>query len=160
MQTIDIILAIFILGLGLVQGLRHGFIYQCVTIAAIIGGVWLSYLFADSVGAWLASISNASANVTKVASFVIIFSLLLLGLYLASETILGVLKIAFGEWIDKFLGVIFAIVKTFCFVCIIVYLFNCLNNCEHFVSQEILNNSAVYRLASSTIDILWPRLFS
>lgn len=160
MQTIDIILAIFILIVGLAHGIRHGFIYQCVTITAIIGGVWLSYLFADSMGAWLASISNATPSVTKVASFVIIFSVLLLVLYLLSEALLGVLKITIGEWIDKILGVVFAIIKTFCFVCIAVYIFNNLNNSEHFVNQNILENSTFYRLSCSAIDILWPQLFS
>lgn len=159
MQTIDIILAIFILVLGLVQGLRHGFIYQCVTIVSIIGGVWLSYLFADSVGAWLASISNATPTVTKVASFIIIFALLLLVLYLVSEVILGLLKVTIGEWIDKLLGIVFAMLKAFFFVCIAVYVFNSLNASEHFVSQEILDNSAIYGFACSTIDILWPKLF-
>ena len=79
MSIVDIILLICFVP-ALINGIRKGFISQVISIVSLIAGVWVSYEFSEPVGAWLSQHIEATENVLKLISFIIIMIALFTGI--------------------------------------------------------------------------------
>jgi len=156
METIDIILLALVLIPGLWQGLRKGFIFQVVTLAVLLVGTWLSYRFSESVARWLGGIIHTDPIVLKILSFVVIFLVVYVVLYALGKLLLRVVKLLLGGWVDKVLGVVFAIVKFALCVGLAVIVFDSLNRKFGLLSAESLGNAPVYTLLKEFASTVCP----
>ena len=111
MSIVDIILSICFVP-ALVSGIRKGFISQVVAIISIIAGVWISFEFSSAVGAWLGQYIEATENTLKLIAFIIIMIAVFVGLALAGRLLEGVINFVMLGWLNKLLGVAFALLKT------------------------------------------------
>lgn len=143
MNILDIILLICFIP-ALVQGIRKGFIAQAISIISIIAGVWASARFANMVSEWVGRYITASEQVLKVVSFALILVVVFILLALIGKALEGVFKLVMLGWLNKLLGVVFALLKTGIIVGLVIMAFTSLNDTFHFVKESVLNDSVLY----------------
>lgn len=143
MNILDIILLICFIP-ALVQGIRKGFIAQAISIISIIVGIWASARFADVVAAWVAQYITASEQVMKIVAFALILIVVFFLLGLLGKALEGLFNFVLLGWLNKLLGVVFALLKTALIVGLVIMAFSSLNDTFHLVKEEVLNESVLY----------------
>ena len=109
MNLLDYIILIIIVYL-LVKGLFRGFVREVASLAGIIAGVILSYIFLPDLTGFL-KVYLPDSQVLPLISFVIIFTAVLIVCNILGWGMHKLLKKAFLGWFDKGLGACLAIVK-------------------------------------------------
>lgn len=143
MNILDIILLICFVP-ALIQGIRKGFIAQAISIISIIVGIWASARFADVVAAWVSQYITASEQVMKVVAFALILIVVFFLLSLLGKALEGIFNFVLLGWLNKLLGVVFALLKTALIVGLVIMAFCSLNETFHLVNEEVLNESVIY----------------
>ena len=159
MSIVDIILLICFVP-ALISGIRKGFISQVISIVSLIGGVWVSYEFSEPVGAWLSQYIETTENVLKLISFIIIMIAVFAGLALVGKLLEGIINFVMLGWVNKLLGVIFALLKTGLIVGLAIMLFCSQNNSLHLVSDEVLAESVLFTPLKNAAYTVFPYLKS
>ena len=126
------------------QGIRKGFIAQAVSIISIILGIWASARFANIVSDWIAQYITASEQVLRLVAFALILVLVFLVLAALGKMLEGVIKLVMLGWLNKLLGVVFALLKTGLIVGLVIMAFSSLNDNFKFVQESVLNESIMY----------------
>lgn len=157
MSILDIILLICFIP-ALVQGLKKGFIAQVVAVISIIAGVWMSFEFATLVSGWLGEYIPGSEQILKIVAFVLILAGVIVGFYLLGKIIEGMFKLVMLEWLNRLLGVIFAMMKTALIVGLLIMVFNSVNETFDLVSGEYLSKSLLYNPLKEFADSVFPYL--
>lgn len=143
MNILDIILLVCFVP-AIFQGIRKGFIAQAVSIISIVLGIWASARFANIVSSWIAQYITASEQVLKVVAFALILVLVFLALAALGKMLEGMFKLVMLGWLNKLLGVIFALLKTGLIVGLVIIAFSSLNDNFRFVQESVLNESVLY----------------
>lgn len=143
MNILDIILLICFVP-ALVQGIRKGFIAQAISIISIIVGIWASARFADVVAGWVAQYITASEQVMKIVAFALILIVVFFLLGLIGKMLEGIFNFVLLGWLNKLLGVVFALLKTVLIVGLVIMAFSSLNDTFHLVKEAVLNESVLY----------------
>lgn len=143
MNILDIILLVCFVP-AIFQGIRKGFIAQAVSIISIVLGIWASARFANIVSSWIAQYITASEQVLKVVAFALILLLVFLALAALGKMLEGMFKLVMLGWLNKLLGVIFALLKTGLIVGLVIMAFSSLNDNFRFVQESVLNESVLY----------------
>lgn len=160
MHTPDIILLLIVLVPGVITGAKKGFIFQVVTIAAILLGARLSFYFADALGNWLKQYVTASENVLYILSFAGIFIAVYLAFLALGKLALSLVKGLLGGWVDKVLGIVFGVAKyalLFGLLLIVVYT---VNSKFGLIKQESLDASKVCKGLVDFANFVFPYLKS
>ena len=143
MNILDIILLICFVP-AIIQGLRKGFIAQAVSIISIVAGIWASARFADIVTEWISQYITASEQVLKLVAFAIILIVVFLVLAALGKMLEGVFRLVMLGWLNKLLGVLFALLKTALIVGLLIIAFTSVNDTFKFVQESVLNESVLY----------------
>ena len=143
MNILDIILLICFVP-AIIQGLRKGFIAQAVSIISIIVGIWASARFANIVTAWIGQYITASEQVLKLVAFALILIAVFLVLGALGKMLEGVFRLVMLGWLNKLLGVLFALLKTVLIVGLLIIAFTSVNDTFKFVQESVLNESVLY----------------
>lgn len=143
MNILDIILLVCFVP-AIFQGIRKGFIAQAVSIISIVLGIWASARFANIVSSWIAQYITASEQVLKVVAFALILVLVFLALAALGKMLEGMFKLVMLGWLNKLLGVIFALLKTGLIVGLVIMAFSSLNDNFRFVQESVLDESVLY----------------
>lgn len=156
MNTFDIIAALLVIIPGVIMGIRKGFIYQVLTLAALILGVWMSYNFSEPVGKWMQGFMTLDEKILQIIAFIAIFLGVYLVLFLIGALIEKILKDLVGGWLNKTLGILLGIAKLAILVSLAVFLFDSLNNTFHFVKQQAIDSSVFYPYLKHTAEFIFP----
>lgn len=143
MNILDIILLVCFIP-AIFQGIRKGFIAQAVSIISIVLGIWASARFANIVSGWIAQYITASDQVLKLVAFALILVLVFLALAALGKALEGVFKLVMLGWLNKLLGLIFALLKTALIVGLVIMAFSSLNDSFKLVPESVLNESILY----------------
>lgn len=143
---------------AVIGGLMKGFIRQAAGVAALILGIWGGYhfsaLLSDKIKVWI----HTDPQWLNIISFAIIFIGVLILVNLAGKLIAGVFKLALLGWLDKLLGVVFAIIKYAFILSVVIYLLNSLDNLFEFLPKETLEKSRLYAFVSKVAPAIFPYL--
>ena len=156
-SVLDIILLLFLIP-ALISGLKKGLIAQIVAIVSLILGVWMSFKFASALSQWASTWIELDMKVLNIISFLVIFVLVAAGFGLLEKILEGVLKIVMLEWLNKLLGVLFAILKWGLVLGLVVMFFDSLNSHLNIVPQEKLDESVLYNPLKELADLIFPYL--
>lgn len=157
MNPIDIILAIFLL-LAIIQGIRKGFVVQVASLLAIVAGVWAAFKFSSLLADLLAPHIDAARQMVIVVAFIILLVVVIVVIRLLGKLLKGVLKIILLGWLDKLLGVFFALLKMGLILGVIICIFDCLNSNLQMVSSETLGSSVLYQAIREAVSSVFPYL--
>lgn len=155
MNIIDIILLLCFVP-AIINGIRKGFIAQVIALLSLIIGAWLSYKFATIVGAWMGRWIETSQQLLNIIAYVVIFILVALALFAVGKLLEKTIKIVMLGWLNRLLGVVFALVKCALIVGIAVICFDSLNGIFHFAKYDTINGSTLYGPLKNLVYNVFP----
>jgi len=143
MNALDIVLLLCFVP-AIFQGITKGFVRQAAAIAGILLGVWLAFHFSTAARDWLQQYLEMPTQTLTIVVFVFLLVIGLLCAHLAGRAVAGVVKVAMLDWLDKLLGVAFALFKAFLIVGLIVVFLDYLDSTLHVITGDILAGSTLY----------------
>ena len=115
------IIVIIILLTGAFTGFRKGVVVSIASCVAIIAGAMAAYFFSDCLVLWLSEYLNWSEGQIAVASFVITFILVVLGVHLLAKMLEGFLDLVALGMVNKVAGGVFGLLKNALIISFIAY---------------------------------------
>ena len=159
MNILDIVLLACLIP-AVIQGLRKGFIAQVVAIISLILGGWLAYRFSSALTGWLGQWIEAPAAAMNIISFIIIFAIVVTLLFLLGKILEASIKIILLGWLNRLLGLIFALFKYVLVLELLPVLFDSINGKFNIVQESYLSSSVMYSGFRSIAYSIFPYLKS
>lgn len=157
MATLDIILLICFIP-GIIRGLSKGFLEQALSLAGIVVSVWAAFEFSTLVCGWLKPYLSLSETTLSVVAFALILVAASLVVLLVAKLLTKVLEMSMLGWLDKILGLAFALVVNALLIGVFIILFDTLNLKFGFVKPEVLDASIVYTTLRDLSYLVFPYL--
>ena len=137
MATLDIILLCCFIP-GIIRGLSKGFLEQALALAGIVLSVWAAFRF----------------------SFALILIVISLAVVLVAKLLTKVAELAMLGWLDKTLGLVFALAVNALVIGVFIILFDTINTKFALVKPEVLDASIVYTSLRDLSYLVFPYLKS
>lgn len=157
MNIIDIIIVCCCVP-AVIHGLSKGFVSQAFSLVALILGVWLSFKFSNAVGEWLVTYIDLPSTVIHVIAFALIMLVVMLITHLAGKAVEGVLKVVMLGWLNKLLGIVFALLKAVLIIGLVIILFEAINNTFPIVPSKTMEESIFYGTVKDLANLIFPYL--
>ena len=157
MNIIDIIILVCCVP-ALIHGFSKGFVSQAVSLVSLILGAWLSFKFSVPFGDWLKSFADLPGTVLHVIAFALILVIVMLLMGLIGKLIEKAVKIVMLGWLNKLLGVVFALFKAVLVIGLVIILLDAIYNLIPFFSSDTLKESILYRPIKDIANIVFPYL--
>lgn len=161
MCILDIIILVCFVP-AIVRGISKGFVSQAAALLALIAGVWIAFHFSDMLCSWLKEqapqFAELSPTVLQIASFILILVLVIVLFTLIGRLVSGALKLAMLGWLDKTLGLVFALATAFLVLGTLAVCFDSINNFFGLVDEETLSRSVLYPPIKDTAYKVFPFL--
>ena len=157
MATLDIILLICFLP-GIIRGISKGFLEQALSLAGIVVSVWAAFKFSALVCTWLKPYLSLSETTLSVVAFALILVAVCLVVLIVAKLLTKVLEMSMLGWLDKILGLVFALVVNALLLGVFIILFDTLNLKFGFVKPETLDGSIVYCTLRDLCYLIFPYL--
>ncbi|MBR2227168.1 MAG: CvpA family protein [Bacteroidales bacterium] len=157
MATLDIILLICFIP-GIIRGISKGFLEQALSLAGIVLSVWAAFKFSALVCGWLKPYLSLSETTLNVVAFALILIAVSIVVLLVAKLLTKVLEMSMLGWLDKILGLAFALVVNALLLGVFVILFDTLNLKFGFVKPEVLDGSIVYTTLRDFCYLVFPYL--
>lgn len=157
MATLDIIILICFIP-AVIRGLQKGFIEQAVALISIVLGAWLAFKFSSMVCDWLKAYIDVSETVLNIISFALIIIVTAFLLFLVGRLLTGFMKLVLLGWLDRLLGIVFALLKTALIIGLTIVMFDTLNVKFEFVKAETLDASVLYNPIKDMAYTIFPYL--
>lgn len=159
MATIDIILLCCFIP-GIIRGLSKGFLEQALALAGIVLSVWAAFHFSSLVCAWLKPYVNISETMLNVVSFALILVVISLVVLLVAKLLTKVAELAMLGWLNKILGLVFALAVNALIIGVFIVLFDTINTKFELVKPDVLDASIVYTSLRDLSYLVFPYLKS
>ena len=145
MNIFDVIVLIILL-YGLMMGLIKGFIIEVAGIIALILGVTGSFKFARILEVSLNSYVDWSPKTIQIASFIILFIIIIYAVSLLAKMITKTLKIIALGIINRIFGGIFGLLKWCVILSSLVLVSQEINEIITLIPDKTLKDSVSYNL--------------
>ena len=157
MATLDIILLCCFIP-GIIRGISKGFLEQALALAGIVLSVWAAFRFSSLVCTWLKPYLDVSETTLNVISFALILVAISLLVFLVAKLLTKVAELAMLGWLDKILGLVFALAVNALVIGVFIIIFDTINLKFGFVKSEVLENSIVYTSLRDLSYLVFPYL--
>lgn len=157
MSTVDIIILLAFTP-AVWRGITKGFIEQAVALISLILGAWLAYNFSEPVCEWLKPYIEVSETVLCVISYGVIVMAVVIALFVAGKMLTGLVRLVLLGWLDRILGLAFALLQSALLIGLIIILFDTINVKFELVSTEVLDASVLYSPIKDAAYIIFPYL--
>ena len=157
MPIMDIILLLCFIP-AIISGISKGFVKQVVDLVAILVAAWAAFRFSSPLAEWLGQRITLDLTVLKVISFVLIAVVVAVVLNLISAVLtkaLGALSLGF---LNRLLGIVFAVLKVALILGLLIMLFESLNSTLHLVKPETFEDAVVYNTLRDVANKIFPIL--
>jgi membrane protein required for colicin V production len=159
MTTLDIILLCCFIP-GIIRGISKGFLEQALALAGIVLSVWAAFRFSGLVCTWLKPYLTYSETTLNVISFALILVLMSLLVFLVAKLLTKVAEMAMLGWLNKTLGLVFALAVNALVIGVVIILFDIANTKLGMVKPEVLDGSIVYTSLRDLSYLVFPYLKS
>ena len=159
MATLDIILLICFIP-GIIRGISKGFLEQALALVGVVLSVWTAFHFSGVVATWLQPYVDFSETTVNVIAFALILVAVSLVVLLVAKLLTKVLELAMLGWLDKVLGLVFALAVNALVIGLFIVLFDTVNVKFNLVKPEVLDGSIVYTTLRDLCYIVFPYLKS
>ena len=144
MNYIDIILLI-LLAWGLISGLKNGLVHEVASLAALILGIFGAIHFSDFTSDLLIEHFELSGRYLPIISFAITFVAIVIAVHFLAGIIDKLIKAIARGVPTVSVGAVFGILKTAFILSILIFLLNSLNEKAHFLPEEKMEGSILYK---------------
>lgn len=155
MNIIDIIILLCSVP-AIFRGLSKGFIAQVAALVALVLGAWMSFHFSNVVVEWLKPAMDVSPAVLQAIAFTIILLGVFFALTLAGKMLEGIVKIVMLGWLNKLLGVVFALLKVVLVIGLFILLFDSVTTALEIDCSKTISESIFYTPIKNFADIFFP----
>ena len=159
MATLDIILLCCFIP-GIIRGLSKGFLEQALALAGIVLSVWAAFHFSSLVCTWLKPYVSISETMLNVVSFALILVVISLAVLLVAKLLTKVAELAMLGWLNKILGLVFALAVNALIIGVFIVLFDTINTKFELVKPDVLDASIVYTSLRDLSYLVFPYLKS
>ena len=159
MATLDLILLICFLP-GIIRGISKGFLEQALALAGVVLSVWAAFRFSGLVATWLKPYADLSETTLNVVSFALILIAMSLLVLIIAKLLTKVIELAMLGWLDKTLGLVFALAVNALVIGVFIVLFDTINLKFGLVKPEVLDESIVYTTLRDICYLVFPYLKS
>lgn len=143
MNTLDIVILLLFIP-GIIRGLSKGFLEQAISLVGVVLSVYLAYHFSDFACNIIKQYITVSETVLNVIGFAVVLVVVLLLVMLISKLVTKVAEMASLGWLNKVLGIVFALGTTALVIAILIILFDTVNVKFELVKSNILQDSVLY----------------
>ena len=141
---LDLVIALPVVLLAIL-GFRKGFIKALASLAALILGFYLAVVFSDFAAGWMIKYVDIRHRRIFIIAFILTFVAVVLLVSLLGRALDKIASLALLGIINRFLGLLFGILKGAFIMSVFILLFNMIDNKEHILKAEVKNNSLLYR---------------
>ncbi|MFC2096702.1 CvpA family protein [Bacteroidota bacterium] len=143
MNYIDLILVLPFIW-AVYRGLTKGLIYEVATLAALILGIYGAYKFSWLTTSILVNNFNATGQYLPWISFAITFIIIVVVIHLIARTLTSLVNAVALGFINRSLGVVFALIKTAFIISILLVILAPIDKDHKYVSEENKEKSVFY----------------
>jgi len=159
MNSIDIIIGIFLV-IGVLQGLRNGFLVELASLIGLVLGVWGAIYFSHFASDLLIKFTDWEEQTTNLAAFAITFIVIVILVSLLARALTKVISFAALGMLNRLLGGIFGFLKMAFFASVLILFINTLGKEFSFLSQEKREASMLYKPIESIAPMVLPKLLN
>ena len=127
-------------------------------MVGIVLSVWAAFKFSALVCDWLKPYLSLSETTLNVVAFALILIAVCIVVLLVAKLLTKVLEMSMLGWLDKILGLVFALVVNALLLGVFIILFDTLNLKFGFVKPEVLDGSVVYTTLRDFCYLVFPYL--
>lgn len=157
MNVVDIVILVCCIP-AVVQGVCKGFIDQVIALLSVVLGAWLSFKFAEPVGDFLKEYIDIAPAIIHIIAFALIMLLVVFGLKLAGNALEKIVKFVMLGWLDKILGIAFALIKAALVLGLVAILICNLRTTFQLDSWKIFDESVLFGPLKETASTVFPYL--
>ncbi len=145
MNALDLILIFPLIWAGF-RGFKNGLITEVVSIAALVGGIYLALHYTDSIAQY---IHNEAAQLIACA---LIFGGVLLGGYLGG--LLAKKITAIPDLLDKILGIVLGVAKVLALCSLLLIGLKAIDVKNVILTEKVTQNSLLYPYMEKSADFI------
>lgn len=143
MHYIDIIILLFLLW-GAFRGFSKGLIIEIATLAGMVLGVYLAIRYSPYTEGILRDFLNISSRYMSYIALAVTFVVVAIVVYIIGKLLTKLVDIISLGLINKWIGSVFGVIKYFVIVCVVLMIFDALNEKFHFLGEESLQKSMLF----------------
>ncbi len=155
MNIIDIIFLLCCVP-AIIHGLSKGFIAQAMALVALVLGAWLSFQFSGLAAEWLKPVIAAHPTVLQTIAFALILIVVFIAMTLVGKVLDGIIRIVMLGWLNKLLGVVFALLKALLAIGLSILLFDSVTTALEIDCPETISKSLFYTPVKDLAGIFFP----
>lgn len=155
MNILDIILLLCCVP-AIIHGLSKGFIAQAMALVALVLGAWLSFQFSGLAVEWLKPVIAAHPTVLQAIAFALILIVVFIAMSLVGKALEGIIRIVMLGWLNKLLGVVFALLKVLLAAGLLILLFESVTTALEIDCSEVTGGSVLYAPVKDFADVFFP----
>ena len=140
------------------MGFTKGFVKQLATLGALILGIYGGAKLSGWLGDFFHRKFDVAIKLSQVVSFVIIFIGVLILVHFLAKIIQSSMKAGGLGALDKILGVLFAMMKAFIIVGVILSFLNMINRKVVLVEQKDIDKSFLYNPIVKATEAVFPSI--
>ena len=155
MNSIDIFILIFI-AFFFTRGLFRGFVIELTALIGLVLGYFIAISYVGIISTFvLIHFPNLPASAVKIIGFAVLFIATNIVLKLVAQMVTKTLKFAMLGWLNRWLGGVFAMIKSIIILCIIVLFIDFLPFSASALENTEVQESQLYPI----LDTLGPELY-
>lgn len=143
MNYLDILLLLPLL-YGAYKGFSRGFVIEVATLLGLILGVYVAIKFSDYTENILRDFLDISSKYLSYIALSVTFLLVVVAIYLFGKMLTKLVDIVSLGLVNKLLGTVLGIAKSFVILCIILLIADALDDKFQFMNKEVKENSLFY----------------
>jgi len=159
MNIVDIILGIILL-LAFVSGFKKGLFVTLASLIGLIAGVFGAIYFSDFAGGYISGWFDWSDKITKLASFAVTFSIIVIVISMAGKFLTKIADFASLGLLNKLLGGVFSTLQYAFIISVFFMFFNSSNITGYVISEEKKSESILYDPVSSLAPLVVPHVMA
>ncbi len=153
MHAFDIIVGIP-LAYAAYRGFRSGIVAQSCGLLGLVAGVWLASRYGEAAGLWM----RVDPSAARVAGFVAILLLTLLGIALLGYLLKGLFRLAGLGPIDAVGGLLLGVVKMALILSLLLGAFETVNRSAGWVGEQSYARAVLYKPVREVSRWVFPYL--
>lgn len=157
MNFIDILFLIPI-GYAVYKGFKNGFIIEVCTLLALLVGIYAGIHFSDGTANLLKTSWNIHSEYLPVIAFTITFLGVGALVFFGGKMLEKVVDVANLTPLNKFLGILFALIKIFYLLSVFIVLLESYDEKGDFIKEETKQDSLLYEPVKNLSLTTIPRI--
>lgn len=157
MSVLDIVFAVILLWAAY-RGFTKGLIYQLSTLAALLLGILGAIKFSGFTSDLLIRQFDINEQYMPIIAFAITFILIVVLVHLLAKLVERLMDAVALGFVNRTLGILFALLKTGFIISILMVLVNKVDNRYNFIPEETKQESLLYQPLSDFAPMVFPYL--